>query len=202
MYKWLIFLIITAITSHLYGENTHLEIEQYVDQLVTKASDLLNDQTLMANNRTTQSSELISANLDLEWMAMHTLGRHKKTLNSRQLSEFSEAYAQYVIKIYSDLVKNYRGEKAKIKKVYPLNENKQEFIVNTEIIKNHGQPPVKVNYFVRRSISSTSKLKISDIITEGVSMVNSQKAEFSSIISNNGFENLVTNLRKKSLNMN
>jgi phospholipid transport system substrate-binding protein len=138
----------------------------------------------------------MAENLDLEWMAKYSLGRHRKELNMPQIKDFTKIYSTYVIKTYSDLVRNYKGQKAVIKKVAQL--DKSEFIVKTEVVQN-GQPPLKVDYLVRNISTNAKKpiLRISDIITEGVSMVNSQQAEFNSIFSNEGFDSLVNQLKKK-----
>lgn len=193
----ILFFVLNIITANVYAINAYPEVKQYVDQLVTEASNVLNDTTLTESVKLTKSSALISANLDLDWMAKYTLGRHKKELSESQINAFTHIYSQYVTKTYSDLVKNYKGERAKIKKVYSLNNN-EEFIVNTEIIKNYGQPALKVDYLVRKvAKNADNNFKISDVITEGVSMVNSQQAEFNSIILNSGFDSLITNLKKK-----
>jgi phospholipid transport system substrate-binding protein len=197
MRRAILFFVLNIITANVYAINAYPEVKQYVDQLVTEASNVLNDTTLTESVKLTKSSALISANLDLDWMAKYTLGRHKKELSESQINAFTHIYSQYVTKTYSDLVKNYKGERAKIKKVYSLNNN-EEFIVNTEIIKNYGQPALKVDYLVRKvAKNADNNFKISDVITEGVSMVNSQQAEFNSIILNSGFDSLITNLKKK-----
>ena len=197
MRRAILFIIVNIVTASVYAVNIYPEVKHYVDQLVTEASNLLNDKTLTESQRVTKSSNLISANLDLEWMAQYTLGRHKKELSESQINTFTQTYSQYVVKTYSDLVKDYKGELAKVKKVYSLN-NDNEFIANTEIIKNYGQPAVKVDYLVRKvTKNAKDSFKISDVITEGVSMINSQQAEFNSIILNSGFDNLIINLKKK-----
>lgn len=197
MRRAVLFFGLNIIVANVFAINAYLEVRQYVDQLVTDASNLLNDTTLIESVKLTKSSALISANLDLDWMAKYTLGRHKKQLSERQINAFIHIYSQYVTKTYYDFVKNYQGERAKIKKVYSLN-NDQEFIVNTEIIKNYGQPAIKVDYLVRKvARNADNNFKISDVITEGVSMINSQQAEFNSIILNSGFDSLISNLKKK-----
>ena len=74
-----------------------------------------------------------------------------------------------------------------------------EYIVKTEVIQN-GQPSIKVDYLVRdvgAGMGKKANLKISDVITEGVSMINSQQAEFNSMISSGGVDALMTQLKTK-----
>ena len=173
------------------------KIEGYVDQLVAKVSTMLNDQTISEEQKVKKSRQLMAENLDLEWMAKYSLGRHRKELDMSQLKDFTKIYSSYVIKSYSDLVRNYKGQKAVVKKVSMLDD--AEYIVKTEVVQS-GQPPIKVDYLVRdvgASNGKKSSLKISDVITEGVSMINSQQAEFNSVISSGGIDALMTQLKAK-----
>lgn len=187
-----IFLILPASAA-----KTNANIEQYVDGLVEKVSKMLNDSTISEEQKIKKSRQLMAENLDLEWMAKYSLGRHRKELDMLQLKDFVKIYSSYVIRSYSDLVRNYKGEKAVIKKVSQLDDG--EYIVKTEVIQG-GSSPIKVDYLVRdigAAKGKKSNLKISDIITEGVSMINSQQAEFNSTFSNEGFDGLMKQLKQK-----
>jgi phospholipid transport system substrate-binding protein len=174
----------------------HQAVNQYVDKLVSDAQIVLNNPRLTDEERGNKSKALIAANLDLNWMAKYTLGRYKKQLTEVEQQEFIRSYSQYVIKTYADLIKNYKGEKATIKQVETLDVN--EFIVKTEVTKTNGQPPIKVDYLVKNIANNTpAKFLIADVITEGISMINSQKSEFGSILTNNDIAALIATLKKK-----
>jgi len=180
-----------------FAVKTDSQVEQYVDTLVEKVSTMLSDPAISEEQKVKKSRQLMAENLDLEWMAKYSLGRHRKELDMPQLKDFTKIYSSYVIKTYSDLVRNYKGQKAVIKKVSNLDD--AEYIVKTEVIQN-GQPSIKVDYLVRDVGAGKGKkvaLKISDVITEGVSIINSQQAEFNSMISNGGIDALITELKKK-----
>lgn len=191
-----IFILTLLINFRSYSIEIHNEIEHYVDDLVDQVSKLLDNHDLSEEQKIEQSRQILFKNLDLDWMAKYTLGRYRKQLSPIQIKEFVVVYSSYVIKSYSDLVRNYKGEKANIKKVMQLDEN--EFVVKTEVIRGDGQQVIKVDYLVRDLIKGDKyNLKVSDIITEGVSMVNAHQDEFSSIIANNGFDALLIQLKKK-----
>lgn len=191
------FLLAVFFANPAFAAKVDPKIEQYVDTLVEKVSTMLSDPAISEEQKVKKSRQLMAENLDLEWMAKYSLGRHRKELDMPQLKDFTKIYSSYVIKTYSDLVRNYKGQKAVIKKVSNLDD--AEYIVKTEVIQN-GQPPIKVDYLVRDVGAGKGKkanLKISDVITEGVSMINSQQAEFNSMISNGGIDALITELKKK-----
>lgn len=190
-----IFLSFILIISSAYSAGEKTKVEEYVNHLVSAASNLLSDSAITEEQKVKKSRELISQNLDLHWMAGYTLGRHRKELSKEQIKEYMKIYSTYVINTYSELVRNYKGEKAVVKTVSSLNN--KEYIVHTELIKN-DQPPIKIDYLVR-DISKNNEidLKVSDVITEGISMINSQKAEFNSILNQSQFNGLINELKKK-----
>ncbi|WPY00997.1 ABC transporter substrate-binding protein [Candidatus Trichorickettsia mobilis] len=193
----LICISIICIVMSALADEQHKAVDQYVDKLVDDAQIVLHNTKLTDEERSNKSKALIAANLDLNWMAKYTLGRYKKQLAEKELQEFIQSYSQYVIKTYADLVKNYKGEKATIKQVETVDTN--EFIVRTEVIKTNGQPPIKVDYFVKNIANNNAPVKflIADVITEGISMINSQRSEFDSILTNNGIAVLIATLKKK-----
>lgn len=191
------FFLTLFLASNGFAAKADPKVEQYVDTLVQKVSTMLNDSTISEEQKVKKSRQIMAENLDLEWMAKYSLGRHRKELDMPQLKDFTKIYSSYVIKSYSDLVKNYKGQKAIIKKVSMLDD--AEYIVKTEVIQN-GQPSIKVDYLVRdvgAGMGKKANLKISDVITEGVSMINSQQAEFNSMISSGGVDALMTQLKTK-----
>lgn len=167
-------------------------VDKYVDQLVKDGLNILNDTTISQDTKVAKTRKLILANLDLPWMAKFTLGGYRKTLPPEQISKFTEAYSHYVSKAYASLVKNYHGQEPKILAVTSLNND--EFMVSMLI------GTIKVKYLVRKVNDSTNpnNFKVSDIITEGVSLINSQQSEFMNILSCRGFDALIEELTKKS----
>lgn len=196
MYKAL-FIPLFLFATYSYAFESHPEVQAYVHNLVNDSSNLLNNQRLTEDEKVAKSHDLIYKNLDLEWMAKYALGRNKKNLSSEQIANFVKIYSDYIVKTYSDMIRNYKGQQGIVKNVQQIDDN--EFVVKMEIAQTNGQAPIKVDYFIRDIIEGKgSNLKVSDIITEGVSMINSQRDEFSSIIVNKGFEALTSELKKKS----
>jgi ABC-type transporter MlaC component len=72
-----------------------------------------------------------------------------------------------------------------------------------EILKKDSDTGIKVDYLVHK-LENTKKstYKIDDIITEGVSILNSQKSEFNNIIINQGLDALIDDLRGKLVSKN
>ncbi|AFE48918.1 MlaC/ttg2D family ABC transporter substrate-binding protein [Rickettsia prowazekii] len=199
MQKIITGLFLLAITFSSYStEKVPSGLHDYVTNLVKDASSILNDSKLSERVKISKARELMSQNLDFEWMAKYTLGRNGiKTLSGLQIQEFIKVYSKYVTKSYTDLIKDYKGEHPKIVGVRPLSST--DFLVAMNIISNKEQDPIKVEYLVREMKGNGKDFfKISDIITEGISLIGAQQDEFTETLKNQGFEVLIQKLENHS----
>ena len=131
-------------------------------------------------------------------MAKYTLGRNRRTLSSEKITEFIKTYSKFVVKVYADLSSNYNGEKAVLKSVRQIDDDM--FIVNMEITRPSGQQAIKIDYLVHKLENRTrDPYRISDIITEGISVLNSQQSEFNSVISSGGIDALIEDLERRMI---
>jgi phospholipid transport system substrate-binding protein len=196
MRKICLFIVINSFFIYSYSAEGNAELKIYIDKLIAEVSKVLNDQSANEGAKIAKSQDLLVSNLDLSWMAKYTLGRYRKGLTQSQIDNFIQIYSKYVTISYTDLVKNYKGEQWKIVNIHKIDED--SFIVTMTITKSQNQPTIKVEYFVRQVQNNNQHVyKVSDIITEGVSMINSQQAEFTNILENSGFDALITQLKNK-----
>ena len=172
-------------------------VNQYANKMVQDGLDILRNDALSQDQKVQKTKDMIVTNLDINWMSKYTLGNYRRTLTPEQIAQFTKIYKEYVSKAYADLVKNYHGQKAKVVQV--TNRSDSEFMVDLSIISNDGQGNTKVSYLIRltKDEHNNEVLKISDIITEGVSLIRSQQSEFTNIISSRGFDALLAELRSK-----
>ncbi|MCZ6901848.1 MAG: phospholipid-binding protein MlaC [Rickettsia endosymbiont of Ixodes persulcatus] len=199
MQKIITGLFLLVITFSAYSnEKVPAGLNDYVTNLVNEASITLNNSRLSQEAKISKARELMYNNLDFNWMARYTLGRNGvKTLSNEQIGEFTKIYSKYVTKAYTDLIKDYKGEKPKIVGVRALNST--DFMVAMNIISNKGQDPIKVEYLVREMKKDGKDIfKVSDIITEGVSLIGAQQDEFTNTLKNEGFDQLIQNLQSRS----
>ncbi len=193
-----ILLIISLVCQTAYGasEEDTKKLKAYVEELIQEGSDLVNDKSLSDKERQVKSSTMIKSHLYLDWMAKYTLGRHRRALSEAQIKEFVRVYSLFVVKAYADLTTNYKGEKAVLTNIKQIDDDL--FIVNSELVRPGAQSPIKVDYLVHK-IKDNKKdpYLIGDIITEGISILNSQQSEFNSVISSHGIDWLIADLEKR-----
>lgn len=168
------------------------EVTDYVNEILTQFNNIANNAKLDSHAKVERVKPLLSENLDIKWMSQFSLGRHRKNLTPEQLDHFRGIYRDYIITSYASAVKQYNGQQVKILKVQNISDN--EYVVKTAIIKT-GQDPFLVDYLVR---SYPGVYKVFDVVTEGVSMITSQQAEFGNTIITNGLDELEQTLLSKT----
>ena len=195
----IILLVISLACQTAYGasEEDTKKLKAYVEELIQEGSDLVNDQSLSEGERLVKSSAMIKSHLYLDWMAKYTLGRHRRAISEAQLKEFVSVYSLFVVKAYADLTTNYKGEKAVLTNIKQIDDDL--FIVNSELVRPGSQSPIKVDYLVHKiEGNKEDPYLIGDIITEGISILNSQQSEFNSVISSHGIDWLIADLKKRA----
>lgn len=185
--------VVSASTS----SSQYPDLDKYVSNLLEHTFAILKNDQLSVQEKTDQSEELLSNNLDLNWMAVYTLGRNRRTLDMNQLNDYIEAYKHYVINSYGSSVKLYDGQQVKIQQITQLTESDTtEFSVQTLFIKESTGQQVSVEYRVRKV--QDGSFKVFDVVTEGISLIQSQHSEFNGIFANYGFDKLISILRTRA----
>lgn len=181
------------------GTNEEQILKDYITKLIDDGYTLFNDDKVSIVERNRKIEKLLHDNLYLEWMAKYSLGRHRRTISNDKISEFIAIYSKFVVKAYVDLTHHYNGEKAKLKAVKKFDDDM--FLVYMEIIKPGSNSPIRVDYLVHQLEGvEDNPFRVADIITEGISILNSQQAEFNNIIANQGIDALIIDLQSKIAN--
>ena len=123
------------------------------------------------------------------------IGRHWRKASDEVKSEYLKLFGDLMVIIYAERFEKYSGEKLLVKRVEV--RNKKDALVYTTMVKaNDGAKPLKVNWRVRQK---NGVYTIIDVMVEGISMIMTQKSEFSSFIKSNGGElnPLLVELKKR-----
>jgi phospholipid transport system substrate-binding protein len=120
-----------------------------------------------------------------------TTGRHWRKLNPEQQSSFVSTFTQLSISTYADRFDDYSGESfATIsEKMLP----RGDALVRTKLSQSDGGE-VQFDYVLRHKEGSW---KIMNIIVDGVSDLALKRAEYGSILNNDGFDALIQMLHDK-----
>jgi phospholipid transport system substrate-binding protein len=169
----------------------------FVSSLGDKTLNLLN-QKLPPAQLEPKFREILHEGFDVEQISRFVLGPYWRQADEAQRKEFMKLFEDYIVKAYSIRFSEYTGEQFKIAGSRPEGDNSA--LVSSQILRPNGAPPVRVDWRVNKTAEG---YKIGDVVVENVSMMLTQKQEFSSIIQRNGgqLEALLKMLREKVKNV-
>jgi len=139
-------------------------------------------------------NRIIVPHFDLTAVARSVAGRnywYQATAGSR--SKFVKVFKSYVIDMYSSAIASYSNETIVFKPMRNYNSAQKRVRVYSEIQKQ-GAPPITLNY---RLVKSGSRWKIYDFSVDGISMVQSYRAQFAPILKQGGLPKLTKKLQSR-----
>jgi phospholipid transport system substrate-binding protein len=167
---------------------------QTVIDLGNRTLQMLNQKNMPPQQREQQFRSLWHEGFDVPYISRAVVGQYWRGANDDQRAQFMKALEDYIVRIYSQRFNEYSGEQFKVLKSTPQGD---EAYVNSQIIRPGGAPPVKVDWRLKKEGDG---YKIIDVIIEGISMVTTQRDEFSAVIQRNGgqLDALTKALREKT----
>lgn len=142
--------------------------------------------------RREQLRETISSRFDFAEMARRSLGAQWRRLSPKEQEEFVRLYTDLLERAYIDRIEGYSDEKF----VY-IRENLDKHFaeVNSRIITEKGEE-FSLNY---KAHLVNEEWKVYDVVVENISLVNNYRSQFSRIIANSSYEELVRKMKEKQI---
>lgn len=163
--------------------------EAFVLKLTSEAKVIFNDKALNKNDRLKKLNDLSLKYLDLDALAIYTLGDYKDKTSAQEKVNFEKLFKEYFIKNMSSKLSDFSDQELKITASKQINEN--NIIVQTKIFSKKDAHEINVDW---RIFLKDNKLLARDLVVEGLSLARTQKEEFASIIATKGFAGLISSL--------
>lgn len=128
---------------------------------------------------------------DADWIGKFVLGKYWPSLSIEDKKRYLKSYRKYLASSYVSKFRDYNNQRIEIKGIKELANGSYQVV--TDIVGSSST--VRVEYRIKKD---NSRYKIHDIIAEGVSLLTTQRSEFSSIMNSDGFEALIDKLESKS----
>lgn len=169
------------------------EAGAFVDELGRQTIAALDRIGKDAEARRQAISALLDEAVDLERISRLCLGRHWRTASAPQREEYVRLFRDNVLAVLSRRMSFYTGgEKFVVTASRPAGE---DAMVASEIVYATNDPPLKIEWRVR--VENGSPMII-DVLPEGVSLVLTYRSEFDEVISRNGLDGLLNELRTRA----
>lgn len=171
---------------------TPAEASAFVQTLADRAIGVLNDPGTTPSVRVTAFDALLSEGFEFDVISRFVVGRYWNTASEPQKADYKTLFRTFVLKKYSTLLGAYSDQRFAVTRAVEVGD--RDVVVSTEI-SQASQQPVRADWRVRRYGNA---LKIIDIKVEGISMLTSQREEFTAVIQRNGFDGLLNLLRQQT----
>jgi phospholipid transport system substrate-binding protein len=161
---------------------------------VDKALLVLKDPQLKPAAKTTerrhQLKQILFARFDFTEMAKRALGANWRRRTANEQEEFVRLFSDVLERAYAETIESYTDEKI----VYVGERLDGSYAdVNSKIVTRKGEE-FSISY---RAHLVGGEWRVYDVVVENISMVNNFRSQFSRVISNSSYEELVRRLKAK-----
>ncbi|MDU8924021.1 phospholipid-binding protein MlaC [Pasteurellaceae bacterium LIM206] len=121
------------------------------------------------------------------------LGQYFKSTTPEQREKFFAAFGKFIEQAYAQALTLYTDQDVQVQKEQLNGDNQASVLV--KLLQKNGQAPVNLNFQWRKN-SKTGQWQVYDMAAEGVSMVDTKKQEWASILRKDGIEALTAQVQR------
>ena len=166
--------------------------EKFVKSLASSAISSLTNKTLTDQERKQNFRTLLLNYFDIQGIGKWALGRYWRKASKSERQEYLVLFEDLIVGTYAGRFNTYSNEKLSVKG----SSSRGRFAIVKSHLSRDNQDPIRVEWRVTRP---DGNYRIFDIVVEGVSMIRTQRSEFSSVIrrKDGKVSGLITVLRAK-----
>ena len=153
----------------------------FIEALAGDAVQSLTVEGVERTERIVRFRALLKENFDVALIGRWVLGRHWRKATDAERAEYMGLFEDLIVVTYVDRFDQYAGEKLNVVKA--IEEKDKDAVVTSEIVRPTGGDTVKVDWRVRLEGDT---YHVIDVMVEGVSMSQTQRSEFASVIRSKG----------------
>ena len=174
---------------------TYPDSGAFVTALGNRAIQLLTQNHATEAEQEVRFRALLREGFAVRKIGRFVLGQYRRSATPEELEEFLGLFEDYIVLLYSSAFRNYSGETFEVARVVKTRSEHDTMVITH--INPDDATPTKIVFQVR---NSQDDYKILDVKIQGVSMIVTQRDEFTGFIRNNGgsVHALIEALRKKT----
>jgi phospholipid transport system substrate-binding protein len=161
----------------------------FIQGLADEAISVLRVQGGSLDEREKKFRAVLRDDFAMEKIGRFAAGKFWREMSDEQKTQYQTLFEEWILKTYSIRFGGYAGETVNVQKT--IKAGQSDVFVRTQITNSNGRA-LKVDWRVRRI---DDRLKIIDVVVEGVSMLVTQKAEFNAVLRQRGVDGLINILR-------
>lgn len=164
---------------------------RFIQSLADQALDVLQDDKVSLEEREKRFQKLLQDGFAMALIGRFVVGRYWNSMSPDQQSEYQSLFATWVLKSYSARLGGYTGQEFKIDR--KVKAGQKDVFVRTRI-QQANSAPLRADWRVR---NFKGKYKVIDVVVEGVSMLSTQRAEYTAVLRQHGPEGLIEALQTR-----
>jgi phospholipid transport system substrate-binding protein len=162
----------------------------FIESLANQAVETLRDQSLPLESREARFRDLLRDGFAIDKIGRFVIGKYWRQMTPEQQDDYLELYGEWVLKTYSSRLGGYSGQTFEVTKT--VKTDKGDIFVSSRINHPDYAEPVRVDWRVR---NIDGRPKVIDIVVEGISMLVTQRSEFSAVLGKDGIDGLLDTMR-------
>lgn len=143
-----------------------------------------------AEERRRSLEQVIGDRFNYDEMARRALGAQWNKLSDTERQEFVDVFKRLLSSSYADKIEGYSGEQ-----VHYLNERLEADYAEVRTKVASDKTEIPLDY---RLLNKSGAWRVYDVVVDGVSLVNNYRSQFTKIIRESSYADLLEKLREKS----
>lgn len=153
-----------------------------ISNLADDAISKLTDRSISLDEQEDRFRQIMQQYIAFETIARWVLGgRYWRAASEEQRTRYMSLFEQLMVATYAHRFQNYSGETLEVAGVRMIDDS--QVLVQTTLKRPNADKLLRVDWRVR---GTEDKLRVIDIMVEGLSMAQTQRSEFSSLLRSNG----------------
>jgi phospholipid transport system substrate-binding protein len=171
------------------------QASEFIEDLSQQAVEALTEPNISRGERETRFRKLLGQHFAVTTIGQWVLGRYWKTATLEERKEFLRLFEDLLVVTYVNRFERYSGETLSVEKTL-VDDKSGDAVVFSHLNRPDGAPVVSVGWRLR---SKGESFKVVDVMVEGVSMGQTQRSEFASVIRKHGgrVKGLLAELRER-----
>ncbi|WP_417783217.1 MlaC/ttg2D family ABC transporter substrate-binding protein [Terasakiella pusilla] len=189
-------LAIAFASSTAFASGFGKEAETFIQTMADKA--MASFRTQEEGQRNEEFRTLLNEGFDVRAIGKWVLGRYWRKASEAEKEEYLKLFEDFIIVTYSKRFEDYSGDDISLTVTESLEKNDSDAIVRSKIVRPNVAEPILVDWRVKQN--KDGEKKVVDVLIAGVSMSQTQRAEFVSVIKRGGdnVSSLIEALRSKT----
>jgi len=167
------------------------QIRSTVDRALLVLRDPRLKPAAKTRERRDQLKQILFARFDFAEMAKRALGANWRRLSPDEQQEFVALFTELLERAYADIIESYSEEKI----IYIGERLEGSYAdVSSKVLTRRGEE-YSINY---KAHLVNGEWRVYDVVAENISVVNNFRSQFSRVIANSSYDDLVRRLREKA----